>query len=832
MPIPPGTRFGRYEVRAPLGAGGMGEVYLAQDVQLGRKVALKLLPADLMQNIDRLRRFEQEARAASALNHPNILTIFEVGRTEEIHFIATEFIDGKTLRQHLAHAPLSVSEVLDIAIQVASALTAAHEAGIIHRDIKPENIMLREDGIVKVLDFGLAKLTESQTVAADTSAPTVPKAQTEPGVVMGTVQYMSPEQARGLTVDARTDIWSLGVLIYEMLAHRTPFEGATRSDIVAAILNKEPSPLARYAPEAPAELERIVTKALAKEKNERYQTVRDLAIDLRRLKQRLDVEAELKRTGQADARDSEFKTRAVEREKAETAPAQEARKTAGDLSFINRIKGHKTTALIIALIAVALVAAAVIYFRSGSARTGGRTIDSLAVLPFVNMSDDPNTEYLSDGITDSLIDSLSQLPNLKVMSRNSVFRYKGRETDAQAAGHELGVRAVLTGRVMQRGDELSIQVELVDAQDNTHIWGERYTRKLSDILALQDAISKDISEKLRLRLTGEEQKRMTKRYTDNSEAYQLYLQGRFYLYKRQRDGFQKAIDYFQQAINKDPNYALAYAGLADSYLAFGSYSLTPGTESFPKAEEAATKALELDSTLAEAHTSMGLIKLYYHWNRTDAETEFKRAIELNPNYAGAHYGYAYCLITMNRADESIAEIKRAIELDPLSLAIASDAGEIYYFARQPDAAITQLRKAIEMDSSFPRAHFLLGRALEQKRDFATAIAEFNTARTLSQDSAEAVAALGQGYAASGKRDEAQKILGELQDRAKQGYISPHFMAIIYAELGENDRAFEWLNKAIEKRFPPLIYLEVNPVWDNLRADPRYEEVLRRIGLKQ
>jgi serine/threonine protein kinase/tetratricopeptide (TPR) repeat protein len=809
----------------------MGEVFLAQDVQLGRKVALKFLPSDLMQNVDRLRRFEQEARAASALNHPNILTIFEVGQTEEVHFIATEFIDGCTLRQHLARAPLNLSEVLDVAIQVASALIAAHEAGIIHRDIKPDNIMLRADGIVKVLDFGLAKLTEPQTVAADTSAPTVPKAQTEPGVVMGTVQYMSPEQARGLAVDARTDIWSLGVLLYEMLAHRTPFEGATRSDIVAAILNKEPSPLARYAPDAPAELERIVTKALAKERNERYQTVRDLAIDLRRLKQRLDVEAELKRTGQADARDIEIKTRAVEREKAETAPAVDAHKTSGDLSLINRIKGHKTTAIIIALSAVALIAAVIIYFRNGSARTG-RTIDSLAVLPFVNLSGDPNTEYLSDGITDSLIDSLSQLPNLKVMSRNSVFRYKGRETDAQAAGHELGVRAVLTGRVMQRGDELSINVELVDAQDNTHIWGERYERKLSDILALQDDISKDISEKLRLRLTGEEQKRMTKRYTDNTEAYQLYLQGRFYLYKRQREGFQKAIDYFQQAINKDPNYALAYAGLADSYLAFGSYSVIPGTESFPKAEEAATKALELDGTLAEAHTSMGLIKLYYRWNRTDAETEFKRAIELNPNYAGAHYGYAYCLITMKRMDESIAEIKRAIELDPLSLAIASDAGEIYYFARQPDQAIAQLHKAIEMDSSFPRAHFLLGRALEQKRDFAAAIAEFNTARTLSQDSAEALAALGQGYAASGKRDEAQKILNELQDRAKQSYISPHFMAIIYAELGENDQAFEWLNKAVEKRFPPLIYLEVNPVWDNLRTDPRYEELLRRIGLKQ
>ena len=819
--------MGRYEIRLKLGAGGMGEVYLAEDTQLGRKVALKLLPSDLMQNEDRLRRFEQEARAASALNHPNILTIFEIGKTETANFIATEFIDGETLRQHLARTTMKLTEALDIGVQVASALSAAHEAGIIHRDIKPDNIMLRRDRLVKVLDFGLAKLTEPQAVAADTSAPTIPKAETEPGVVMGTVQYMSPEQARGLPVDARTDIFSLGVLVYEMLAHRTPFEGTTRSDVMASILNREPLPLARYAMDVPEELERIVTKALAKDRNERYQTSKDLAIDLRRLKQRLEVEAEIKRTGRAeDVSDKEVKTKSAERE---TVLSPAARPTSRASTLVSRIKAHKTVAIIV-LVGIVITVASIIYFRSGSVGAG-RTIDSLAVLPFVNISGDPNTEYLSDGITDSLINSLSQLPGLKVMSRNSVFRYKGRETDAQAAAHELGVRAVLTGRVTERGDELWISVELVDAQDNSHIWGEQYNRKLSDILALQAAISKDISEKLRQRLTGEVEMRVTKRYTDNSEAYQLYLQGRYYLYKRRPEAFKKSIDYFQQAISKDPNYALAYAGLADSYNAFGGYSVTPGTESFPKAEEAAAKALELDSTLAEAHTSMGLIKLYYRWNRAEAETELKRAIELNPNYAGAHYGYAYCLITMKRADEAIAEIKRAEELDPLSLAIVSDAGEIYYFARKPDEAITQLRKAIDMDPNFVRAHFLLGRALEQKREFAEAIAEFNKAMTLSQDSTEVLAALGQGYAASGKKDEAQKILGELQGRSKEIYISPHFMAIIYASPGENDRAFEWLDKAVEKRFPPLIYLEVNPVWDNLRSDPRYEGLLRRVGLK-
>ncbi|MDQ3818960.1 MAG: protein kinase [Acidobacteriota bacterium] len=830
MPVASGTQLGRYEIRSQIGEGGMGEVYLAEDRQLGRKVALKLLPSDLMRNEDRLRRFEREARAASALNHPNILTIFEIGKTEDAHFIATEFIDGETLRQHLSRATMNLSEALEVAIQVASALATAHEAGIVHRDIKPDNIMLRRDRLVKVLDFGLAKLTESQTVAADTSAPTVPKAQTEPGVVMGTVQYMSPEQARGLPVDARTDIFSLGCLLYEMLAHRTPFEGATRSDVMAAILSKEPQPLARYAPDVPAELERIVTKALAKDRNERYQTVKDLAIDLKRLKQRLEVEAEIRRTGHGtDSIDKDVKTKSVEREMSETLLMPAARPTSKASTFVNRIKDHKAIAIII-LAAVVLAATALIYFRRGSVQST-KTIDSLAVLPFVNMSGNPDTEYLSDGITDSLINSLSQLPGLKVMSRNSVFRYKGQERDVREVGRELGVRAVLTGRVTERGDELWISVELVDAADNSHIWGEQYNRKLSDILILQSAISKDISEKLRQRLTGEDEKRVTKRYTDNTEAYHLYLQGRYYLYKRRPEAFKKAVEYFEQAIKKDPAYALAYAGLADSYNAFGNFSVTSGIESFPKAEEAAAKALELDDALAEAHDSMGRIKLYYHWNRAEAETEFKRAIELNPNYSGAHYGYAYCLITMKRADEAIAEIKRAEELDPFSLAIVSDAGEIYYFARRPEEAIAQLRKATQMDPNFVRAHFLLGRALEQKREFSEAIAEFNKAVSLSEDSTEVLAALGQGYAASGKRDEAQKVLDELQKRSKEIYISPHFMAIIYASLGENGRAFEWLDKAVEKRFPPLIYLEVNPIWDNLRTDPRYEEMLRRIGLK-
>ena len=838
MNLASGTLLGRYKVREKIGAGGMGEVYLAQDTgELERAVAVKLLSAEVASDPRRMQRFVQEARTVSGLTHPNILTVYDFGETGATRFVVTEYVDGVTLRQYMASRRLKLHDVLDITAQVAAALDAAHEAGVVHRDIKPENVMIRRrDHIVKVLDFGLAKLAGKPAAVGrqevDTQAGTQLQVNTEPGLVLGTVAYMSPEQTRGEAVDARADIWSLGVVLYEMVAGRLPFEGKDAYRQIIAIQDEEPPPLARFAEGVPERLEEITQKALAKDPNERFQSAKDLLIDIQRLKRKLEVDAEIDRTAPPEQRGAgvEAKTSGVreavpdaQASAAQTAPVEGARTASSAEYVFAGIRRHKR-GVAVALVLLLLASAAVVAYRFTN-----RT-DSIAVLPFANVGGDPNTEYLSDGIPEALINSLTELQRLRVVARSTAFRYKGREADPQQVGRELNVRTVLTGRVRQVGDTLNVQVDLVDAQTGAQLWGEEYERKVSDVLAVKQEIAREITGKLRLRLSGEEQKQLVRHDTANAEGYEFYLKGRYYLYKRTPDDFRKAVGYFQQAIEKDPNYASAYAGLADSYNAFGGYGLIPGTESAPKATEAATKAVELDDTLSEAHTSLGLLKLYYSWNRQAAQSEFRRAIELNPSYASAHYGYAYCLITLGRTAESIAEIKRAQELDPLSLPIAADAGEIYYFARRPDEAVAQLRKAIDMDPNFARAHFLLGRALEQEGDFPAAIAEFKAAVALSPDNNEMLAALGQGYAAWGKREEALKVLSELQQRAGQGYVSPHLMAIIYASLGDKDQAFAWLGQAVEKRFPPLIYLNVNPIWDNLHSDPRFSDLLRRMNL--
>jgi len=809
----------------------MGEVYLAEDTRLGRQVALKLLRPDFTKNEGRVGRFQQEARAASALNHPNILTIFEIGQADDVHFIATEFIEGETVRQHMASTRMELRDVLDVAIQVASALAAAHQAGIVHRDIKPENIMLRRDGYVKVLDFGLAKLAERPVPVADADALTIAKVNTDPGTVLGTANYMSPEQARGLAVDARTDIFSLGVVLYEVIAGRVPFAGATTTDVIIAIVEKEPGPLIRYAPDVPAELERIVTKALAKDREERFQTAKDLLIDLRRLKQRLEFEAELERSIHPEVSGATTVTRTDAQAILETAKGPvtrtgeigAARPTSSAEYLINEIRRHKG-GVVLALATLIMAVAGIVYF-------GGRdtAINSVAVLPFVNVGADPNTEYLSDGITESLINSLSQLPNLAVMSSTSVFHYKGREIDPLAVGRELKVKAVLTGRVVQRGDNLWISAELVDVNTNHHIWGGQFNRKLADIIVVQEEIAKQISEKLRLRLTGEETARLTKRHTENTEAYQLYLKGRYWWNKRTEESLKKGIEYFNQAIAQDPSYALAYAGLADSYNLLPRYGSLPPGEAFPKAKAAATRALELDDALAEAHTSLAYASVFYDWDWSGAEREFKRAIELNPTYATAHHWYALYLAAKGRLDEAITEMKRAQELDPLSLIINSNFGRILYYARQYDQAIEQYRKTLDLDQNFVEAHLRMAQAYQQQGMYADAISELQKVITLSQGST-GKGMVGYVYAASGKKAQAQQVLDELKGQAKQGYVSAYDLALIYLGLGDKDQAFKWLQQAYEERNVLLVYLKVDPMFDSLRSDRRFQNLLQRIGL--
>jgi len=547
-PLSPGTTLGRYEIRSQIGAGGMGEVFLARDTQLDRTVALKILPEPVAADQTRLQRFIQEAKSASALNHPNILTVYEIGQAAGIHFIATEFVEGKTLRQHLAKGPISLIEILDICVQVTSALSAAHEANIIHRDVKPENIMIRREGIVKVLDFGLAKLAAPEQAAVNPEASTRAIIRTDPGTVVGTASYMSPEQARGIPVDVRTDIFSAGVVLYEMVAGCLPFTGSTSSEVIASILSeKEPQPLARYSREVPTELERVVSKALRKNRDERYQTIKDFLLDLKSLKHELEFAAKLERSTSPEIREASEATKNTA-----TDPSDRAIQTATTHDITRPLKTRRTMWLILTALVV-MVAVVFFGYSRYVGRGGGSRIRSIAVLPFANADGNPDTEYLSDGISESLINSLSKLPGVKVIARSSSFRYKGKEADPQEVARALGVEAILTGRVVHRGDNLLISAELVNASDKTQVWGDQYNRKLADILTVQDEIAQRISETLRLRLSGEQQQRLTKRYSDNVEAYQDYLKGRFYSAKSTEIGLKKSIEYFNQAIEKDPN---------------------------------------------------------------------------------------------------------------------------------------------------------------------------------------------------------------------------------------------------------------------------------------
>jgi serine/threonine-protein kinase len=652
-PLSSGTKLGRYEIRSQLGAGGMGEVYLASDTRLQRNVALKVLPNDVAADRHRMSRFEQEAKAASALNHPNILTIYEIDRANSTYFIATEFIDGETLRQRMKSTQLKLDDVLDVAAQIAAALSAAHASNIIHRDIKPENIMLRQDGTVKVLDFGLAKLTEMPD-SVDTEAPTSLK--TDRGTVVGTAMYMSPEQASGSALDARTDTFSLGVVVYELVAGRLPFEGSTSREMMASLLSeREPQPLARYSSDVPVELERIVSKALRKNRDERYQTIKDMLLDLKTLKQELEFERKLDRSIQptsAGAAATRQRSSAGTTSESATRPTIPEHGLAGGLLF-------KRNALIavVALLLTVSVAGGYWFFT----HSGNEAIGSIAVLPFVNASGNSELEYLSDGMTDSLINSLSQLPNLSVKARSSVFHYKGTEIDPQKLAADLSVQAILSGRVVQRGDDLTLYLSL-DDRNGDHIWGEQYNRQLADLVSLQAEIAREVSHKLQARLSRADAQRLTKRYPANPEAFQLYLKGRYYLLKGAKSDQFTGISYFQKAIEIDPSYAIAYVGLADAYRS-PALEIRP-TDGLPKAKAAALKAIELDDTLAEGHAVLGWVHFWYDWDWSSAESQFKRALELDENNADTHSYYAHLLSNTGRHAEALAEAKRARELEP------------------------------------------------------------------------------------------------------------------------------------------------------------------------
>jgi TolB-like protein/Tfp pilus assembly protein PilF len=597
-----------------------------------------------------------------------------------------EMLEGQTLKHKIADKPLEIETVIELGIQISDALDAAHAKGIVHRDIKPANIFVTNHGQSKILDFGLAKLVLGPTmVPAD--APTMSSDDvrlTSPGAAVGTIAYMSPEQVNGKELDARTDLFSFGAVLYEMATGRQAFIGNTSGAVFDAILNRTSTPAGRINPDLPTQLEQVISKALEKNPTMRYQHASDMRTDLQRLK-----------------RDSSS-TRI------------------GTTAAYYRPWWQNRTTLVLAGISLAALLAATTWFASF--RGKAETIDSLAVLPFVNASADPNTDYLSDGITESLINSLSQLPSIRVVSRNSAFRYKGKDVDPRTVGRELGVRAVLTGRITQRGEDLSISSDLVDTQADREIWGEHYSRKISDLAVVQEEISTQISKKLRLRLTGDERKRLTKGSTENSEAYQLYLKGRYFWNKRTPQDTHKAIEYFQQAIEKDPGYALAHAGLADSYVI--PANPLPRLEANPKAKAAAHRALELDDTLAEAHTCLAYTSMLdYDW--PVAEKEFRLALKLNPNYATAHQWYAEYLAAIGRPDNAIAEVKQAERLDPLSSVIVWNVGRILYYARKYDAAVEQFGKVLELDPHDEAAHVYIALTAEQQGNYDKAVEEWH-----------------------------------------------------------------------------------------------------------
>jgi serine/threonine-protein kinase len=818
----PDTMLGRtishYRILEKLGGGGMGVVYKAADTKLKRTVALKFLPEELSKDRQALERFQREAQAASALDHPNICTIYDIGEHEGQPFIVMQFLEGGTVKDRVAGRPLKVAEVLDLAIQIADALDAAHSEGIVHRDIKPANVFVTNRGQAKILDFGLAKLTPKRRgVAGAVGASALPTASiepeqlTSPGMAMGTVAYMSPEQARGEELDARTDLFSFGLVLYEMATGHPAFARSTYAIIFDGILHKAPTSPVRLNPEVPPKLEEIINKAIEKDRDVRYQHASEIGADLKRLR-----------------RDTES-GRAV---KGVPGRRVEARRAIPSWRW--------ALGLGIAALAVACVMAVVValnvaglgerFLRAvGAVREPSLRIESLAVLPLANLSGDPQQDYFADGMTEELIATLGKLSALRVISRTSVMRYKKTEKTLPQIAKELNVDAIVEGSVLRAGDRVRITAQLIQASTDRHLWAESYDRNLRDVLSLQSEVSRAIASEIQTKVTPQEQARLASARAVNPEAYDLYLKGRYEWNKRSKEGLERGLEYFQQAIDLDPNYALAYSGVADSYVVLGNWGLLPGVEVYPKAKAAALKALQLDQNLAEPHASLARVLEDYDWDWLGAEREHQRAIELNPNYATAHHWHAFGLGLTGRNKEALAEIELARSLDPLSTIINAEVALVLYWGRQYDRAIVEARKALELEPGNRPAHAYLGQIYLTKGMYKDALAEFRILQTLPGADPSDSASLAAAYAAAGNREEALRILGRLKQQSKREYISPYSIAMVYVSLGDKDEAFAWLQKGLDNHDGLTDLLKVSPGLDSLRSDPRFQDLLRRMN---